>query len=133
MRPGSPDPALLGVQVAVLAKAPVAGYAKTRLIPQLGPAGAARLQRALTCRTLRTVMAAGLGPVTLWCAPDARHRPFPALQGATGAALILGAAAAEPKPAFSTMTATTMLGASIGAAAMYREWSRLRSSSFLAS
>ena len=88
MRPGSPDPALLGVQVAVLAKAPVAGYAKTRLIPQLGPAGAARLQRALTCRTLRTVMAAGLGPVTLWCAPDARHRLFRALQGATGAALM---------------------------------------------
>jgi hypothetical protein len=88
MRPGSPEAALHSVPIAVLAKAPVAGYAKTRLIPQLGPAGAARLQRALTCRTLRTALAARLGPVTLWCAPDARHRHFRAVQRFTGVALM---------------------------------------------
>lgn len=63
-----------------MAKAPIAGYAKTRLIPMLGPAGSARLHRQLTLRTLATASAAGLGPVTLWCAPDARHRFFCAAQ-----------------------------------------------------
>jgi uncharacterized protein len=77
------DP-LCQVQVAVLAKAPIPGLAKTRLAPVLGAQGAARLQRELTRRALRTAMAAGLGPVTLWCAPDARHRFFRALQRTTG-------------------------------------------------
>jgi uncharacterized protein len=71
------------VQVAVLAKAPVPGWAKTRLIPALGPRGAARLQRRLTRVAVRTACDAGLGPVTLWCAPDARHRFFRALQQTT--------------------------------------------------
>ncbi|TDM09706.1 MAG: glycosyltransferase [Ideonella sp. MAG2] len=66
--------------VAVLAKAPVPGLAKTRLIPALGAAGAARLQRQFTQRTLRTALRSGLGPVALWCAPDAQHRFFQALQ-----------------------------------------------------
>lgn len=63
-----------------MAKAPLAGYAKTRLIPALGAAGAARLHRYLTLRTLATARAAGLGPVTLWCAPDLQQRFFRALQ-----------------------------------------------------
>jgi rSAM/selenodomain-associated transferase 1 len=71
------------VQVAVLAKAPVPGWAKTRLIPALGPLGAARLQRRLTRVAVQTAADAGLGPVTLWCAPDARHRFFRALQQTT--------------------------------------------------
>ena len=54
------------VQVAVLAKAPVPGLAKTRLIPALGASGAARLQRQLTRHTLQTACDAGLGAVTLW-------------------------------------------------------------------
>jgi rSAM/selenodomain-associated transferase 1 len=74
------------VQVAVLAKAPVAGLAKTRLIPVLGPQGAARLQRQLTVATLRTAHEAGLGSVTLWCTPDVRHRFFRALHETTGVA-----------------------------------------------
>jgi rSAM/selenodomain-associated transferase 1 len=61
--------------VAVLAKAPVPGYAKTRLVPLLGAEGAARLQQKLIERALATAVAAGIGPVTLWCAPDAAH-PF---------------------------------------------------------
>ena len=66
--------------VAVLAKAPVAGLAKTRLIPLLGAAGAARAQRSFALRTLATVRAACTGAVTLWCAPHATHRFFRALQ-----------------------------------------------------
>ncbi len=72
------------VQVAVLAKAPIPGLAKTRLIPALGPSGAARLQRWLTRRALQTASDAALGPVTLWCAPDTGHRFFRALQRTTG-------------------------------------------------
>lgn len=63
------------VKIAVFARAPVPGACKTRLIPRLGPDGAARLQEKLTTRALQTAVAAGLGPVELWCAPDASH-PF---------------------------------------------------------
>ena len=41
--------------MAVFARAPVAGHAKTRLIPLLGAQGAARLQAALISDTLRKV------------------------------------------------------------------------------
>jgi rSAM/selenodomain-associated transferase 1 len=72
------------VQVAVFAKAPVPGLAKTRLAATLGPAGAARLQRRLTLRALSTALAAAIGPVSLWCAPDTRHRFFRALSRVRG-------------------------------------------------
>jgi len=62
--------------VAILAKAPIPGLAKTRLIPALGAEGAARLQTAFIERALRTAQAAALGPVTLWCTPDSRHPTF---------------------------------------------------------
>lgn len=65
--------------LAVFAKAPVPGFAKTRLIPALGAAGAARLQEVLTERAIETALAAEIGPVTLWCAPDAAHPVFRAL------------------------------------------------------
>ena len=80
----NPDADLHQVQVAVLAKAPIAGLAKTRLIPALGPQGAARLQRQFTQNAVRVAQAAGLGPVTLWAAPDAQHRFFGAMVRATG-------------------------------------------------
>jgi rSAM/selenodomain-associated transferase 2/rSAM/selenodomain-associated transferase 1 len=65
--------------VAVLAKAPVVGLAKTRLIPLLGASGAARAQRNFTLQTLGAARAASTGAITLWCAPDVRHRFFRAL------------------------------------------------------
>lgn len=80
----SAEPDLRQVQIAILAKAPLAGFAKTRLIPVLGARGAARLQREFIRRTLRTATAAQLGPVTLWCAPDAGQRFFRALRRAAG-------------------------------------------------
>lgn len=67
------------VAVAIMAKAPVAGLAKTRLISALGATGAARLQRRLTLQTLHTAQQANVGPVTLFCAPDPHHRFFRAL------------------------------------------------------
>ena len=66
--------------VAILTKAPIPGLAKTRLIPHLGAEGAAALQRWLLRRTLGTALAAELGPVTLWCAPETDHPDFAACQ-----------------------------------------------------
>ena len=62
--------------VAVFARAPVPGQAKTRLIPVLGAAGAAGLQAALIRRAVATATAAAVGPVSLWCAPDCAHPVF---------------------------------------------------------
>ena len=64
------------VSIAILAKAPVAGFAKTRLIPAIGAHAAAVLQERLTEQTLATALAAETGPVTLWCAPDPSHAAF---------------------------------------------------------
>lgn len=89
--PDDHETSLGAVQVAVLAKAPIPGLAKTRLIPALGARGAARLQRQFTRRAVRTARAAGLGPVTLWCAPDAQHRFFRALHKSDGVACLVQA------------------------------------------
>lgn len=62
------------VHIAVFAKAPVAGSAKTRLIPLLGEEGAAA-QRAMTLRTLNTALGAAPGQVSLWTAGAINH-PF---------------------------------------------------------
>jgi rSAM/selenodomain-associated transferase 1 len=75
------------VAVAILAKAPIPGLAKTRLIPALGAEGAAALQARLTERALATASAAGIGPVTLWGAPDERHATFAALRVRFGVSL----------------------------------------------
>ena len=69
--------------IVVMAKAPVAGYAKTRLIPALGEAGAARLAAHLLDHAVGQALAAGLGPVDLCCAPHAAH---PALAHRAGRA-----------------------------------------------
>jgi rSAM/selenodomain-associated transferase 1 len=63
-------------RILIFAKAPVAGYAKTRLIPWLGEAGAAALAEGLVRGTLDKVLCAGLAPVELWCAPDVDHPLF---------------------------------------------------------
>ena len=75
------------VAIAVLAKAPVAGLAKSRLVPALGAEGAAKLQARLIERTLSTACAAAVGPVTLWAAPDETHPLFAAMRRQFGAAL----------------------------------------------
>ncbi len=67
------------LQITIFAKAPVAGYAKTRLIPILGPQGAADLQAFLVRRTVETAMKSSLRPVSLWCAPDRAHDLFTSL------------------------------------------------------
>lgn len=65
--------AVTETRILVFARAPEPGAAKTRLIPLLGAARAATLQRLLIDRALSTALAAGTGPVELWCAPSAQH------------------------------------------------------------
>ncbi|HXW28879.1 MAG TPA: TIGR04282 family arsenosugar biosynthesis glycosyltransferase [Xanthobacteraceae bacterium] len=71
----TPEP----IGIAILAKAPLPGLVKTRLVPALGPQGAARLQRALVARTVETACSASTGPVTLWTSLDPDHEIFTAL------------------------------------------------------
>ena len=71
-----PPPSNSPVSIAILAKAPIPGLAKTRLIPTIGAHAAAVLQERLTERAVTTALAANVGPVTLWCAPDSTHSTF---------------------------------------------------------
>lgn len=71
-----PSPNTGPVSIAILAQAPIPGFAKARLIPAIGAHAAAVLQERLTGRTVATALAAGIGPVTLCCEPDATHDTF---------------------------------------------------------
>ena len=75
------------VAVAVLAKAPIPGFAKTRLIPVLGARGAAMLQGRLVERAVETACAAAVGPVSLWTAPDETHPAFQSISARLAIAL----------------------------------------------
>jgi rSAM/selenodomain-associated transferase 1 len=59
-------------RIVIFAKAPVAGQVKTRLIPALGAAGAAKLAAAMLQASCREALAADVGPVEICLArhPD---------------------------------------------------------------
>ncbi|MDP3225392.1 MAG: TIGR04282 family arsenosugar biosynthesis glycosyltransferase, partial [Rubrivivax sp.] len=63
-------------RVALMAKAPEPGLAKTRLVPALGDAGAAALAARLLAHALQQALEAQPDSVTLWTAPDASHPAF---------------------------------------------------------
>ncbi|MDE2133832.1 MAG: TIGR04282 family arsenosugar biosynthesis glycosyltransferase [Alphaproteobacteria bacterium] len=67
------------VAVAIFAKAPIEGFAKTRLISRLGAKGAADLQRHLIEHAVQVACAANVGPVSLWCSPDIDQDIFKSL------------------------------------------------------
>jgi len=73
--------------IAILAKAPVAGLAKTRLAPALGAQGAATLAARLLDHAVAQAVAAAVGPVTVWATPDTTHPAFVRLQRQHGVAL----------------------------------------------
>jgi uncharacterized protein len=72
MPPDSPEL----VAIAILAKAPVPGAVKTRLVMMLGVDGAASLQERFIRRTVETAAQAATGPITLWTDPNERHPVF---------------------------------------------------------
>jgi rSAM/selenodomain-associated transferase 1 len=74
-------------RVMVFARAPTPGEAKTRLIPALGAAGAAALHSRLVMHSLDAAASARVGPVELWCAPDADDPFFRDCERRFGASL----------------------------------------------
>jgi rSAM/selenodomain-associated transferase 1 len=60
---------MASVRTLVFAKAPQPGLAKTRLIPQLGAAGAAALARRMLDHMLANALSAAIGPVELCASP----------------------------------------------------------------
>ena len=75
--------------VIVLAKAPLPGLAKTRLIPALGAAGAAARAERLLDDAVDRALAARLGPVLLCGTPDVQHPAFIRHAARPGVALAL--------------------------------------------
>jgi len=90
-------------RIVILAKAPVPGRVKTRLIPALGAEGAAALAREMLRWTVEEALMTGL-PVELWGDPDAAqwHAPRPGLslsaqgEGGLGERLARAASAGQP-------------------------------------
>ncbi|MBM95142.1 MAG: hypothetical protein CMI09_04755 [Oceanospirillaceae bacterium] len=61
------------IRIVIFAKAPLPGYAKTRLIPQLGLDGSARLACKLLQHAIEQALAANLGQVELCVSPSEHH------------------------------------------------------------
>lgn len=74
--------------VVVMAKAPLAGYAKTRLIPALGADGAAALAERMIGHAVDQACGAALGAVMLAGAPDSGHAVFRRLVAERGVQLL---------------------------------------------
>jgi rSAM/selenodomain-associated transferase 1 len=70
----------------VFARAPVPGAVKTRLIPALGPIGAAKLAVHMLEHALQIAADARLGPVQLHGAPDVQHPVLQSAAAGVGAA-----------------------------------------------
>jgi uncharacterized protein len=75
--------------LVVMAKAPVRGRAKTRLIPALGADGAARLAARLLAHAMEAARAARFDELVLACAPDANDPAFDAQRAQGGVVLAL--------------------------------------------
>ena len=83
------------LRIAIMAKAPVPGLAKTRLAPALGAAGAAALAERLLRHAVAQAAGAAPGRVTLWAAPDATHPVFVDLAQRHGLRLAVQPATAD--------------------------------------
>lgn len=77
------------VHVLVFGRSPVAGRAKTRLIPALGAAAAARIYGLLLRHALATAMAARLDAVELWVDGEPVAEEVHAIASDAGAAVRL--------------------------------------------
>lgn len=74
--------------IVIFAKAPIAGFAKTRLIPALGQQGAAELARQLLQHAVQQA-ATQACPIELCVTPDTRHPDFAVMARQHGARLSL--------------------------------------------
>jgi rSAM/selenodomain-associated transferase 1 len=75
---------LTATRIVIFAKAPLVGFAKTRLVPVLGAEATARLARRMLLHTLQEASTAAVGPVELCVTPqpsDPAWQGWPALEG----------------------------------------------------
>lgn len=63
-------------KIIVFAKAPLAGFAKTRLARVIGDGAAVALATRMLSETVAQAVAAGIGAVEICCAPDTSHVQF---------------------------------------------------------
>ena len=70
-------------RVVVMARAPVSGETKRRLISTIGAERAAALHRAMIRRAVATALESGVGPVELWCTPGTDHEVLRSLRSRT--------------------------------------------------
>lgn len=75
------------VAIAILAKAPLPGFAKSRLALALGADRAAALQARFIERAVTTARSADIGPVALWVTPDRDHPALKTLAALFGVVL----------------------------------------------
>ena len=66
----------MNAALIIFAKAPAAGFAKTRLMPALGVQGAAALAEKLLDHAVSQALATGCAHVELCVTPDATHAAF---------------------------------------------------------
>lgn len=78
---------MTAARLLVFARAPLPGATKTRLIPALGPSGAARLQAALLRHALAQAAAAQALELQLWGTGDDPEGVLAAMAAETGASL----------------------------------------------
>jgi hypothetical protein len=79
----------MSVAIIIFAKAPQAGLAKTRLIPSLGPDGAAHLAERMLFHTVEQAMNTGFDHIELCVTPDTTHTAFQTLARLNGKHLLL--------------------------------------------
>lgn len=80
----------MSTAIIIFAKAPQAGLAKTRLIPTLGPNGAAHVAECMLFHAVQQAMDTAVDHVELCVAPDTSHHAFRKLAGLYGKRLHLG-------------------------------------------
>lgn len=71
-------------RIIIFAKAPLPGFAKTRLIPALGADGAAALARQMLFNTLHAAVAAEIGAIELCVTPAADQPAWRGIQFPAG-------------------------------------------------
>ena len=81
----------MNTALTIFAKAPVAGQAKTRLMPALGPAGSARLAHRLLMHTVQQALQVPWRGLELCVSPDTRHPAFVQAQAIAPGRLALSA------------------------------------------
>ncbi len=67
------------IPILIFARAPIPGKSKRRLIPALGPDGAACLHRRMLKSVVEVAHQAGVGPVFLYATPTVEHECFASL------------------------------------------------------